>query len=118
VSCKVSSTRLLCLIFGATFLHHIRSKLALIIILSLFLLPPSALTPPAHYPKNQARAKLAFALFLPILVVTAVVPARIFAHCGSFAFGVGFFAQPLLIRAAKAFVRAVPDWQEQLDLRK
>ncbi|KAL7410308.1 hypothetical protein BDY24DRAFT_400112 [Mrakia frigida] len=77
----------------------------------------NTLTPPAHYPRNQARAKLAFALFLPILIVTAVVPARIFAHAGSFAFGVGFFAQPLLIRAAKAFVRAVPDWQEQLDLR-
>lgn len=77
----------------------------------------SALTPPVHYPKNQARAKLGGVLGL-VLLLTAVIPSRVFAHAGSFALGFGFFAQPLIIRGAKKFVRLVPDWQEQLDLRK
>lgn len=84
------------------------------------LLPPSdsALTPPRPYPKNQARYKLAGAIFIPILLATAVVPAHIWSQAASFAFGVGWFGQPLLIRAAKKFVEKVPDWQEKLDLRK
>ena len=53
-----------------------------------------------------------------IALLLAVIPARVFAHAGSFALGFGFFAQPLIIRGAKKFVRLVPDWQEQLDLRK
>ena len=84
----------------------------------MFLFPPtSALTPPAHYPKNQARAKLGGVLGV-IALLMAVIPASVFAHAGSAALGIGFFAQPLLIRGAKKFVRLVPDWQEQLDLRK
>lgn len=78
----------------------------------------SALSPPSVYPKNFAREKLAFLIFAPIILITALVPAHYWAQGASFAFGIGFFAQPLLIRSAKKFVEVVPDWQERLDLRK
>lgn len=78
----------------------------------------SALSPPRCYPKNHARSKIAGAVLTPILLVTAVVPVHLWAQVASFAFGIGFFAQPILIRSAKTFVQIVPDWQERLDLRK
>lgn len=78
----------------------------------------SAITPPRPYPRNQARAKLSGAILVPILLVTAVVPAHWWAQLASLSFGIGWFGQPLLIRAGKKFVELVPDWQEKLDLRK
>ncbi|KAM0788664.1 hypothetical protein ACM66B_002763 [Microbotryomycetes sp. NB124-2] len=77
----------------------------------------NALSPPRPYPPNQARAKLAGAIFVPIMLITAVVPAHVWSQIGSFAFGFGFFGQPLIIRGVKWFVRTVPDWQEKIDLR-
>lgn len=79
--------------------------------------PRSALSPPRPYPKNHAREKLAGAILLPIMLAFAVVPAHIWSQAASFAFGLGFFGQPLLIRAGKKFVEVVPDWQDKLDMR-
>ncbi|KAL8276463.1 hypothetical protein RQP46_011113 [Phenoliferia psychrophenolica] len=77
----------------------------------------NALAPPRYYPHNEARLKLAGAIFVPIMLVTAVVPAHWWAQIISFGVGIGFFAQPILIRAAKKFVELVPDWQERIDMR-
>ncbi|GAA6004837.1 hypothetical protein JCM11491_002250 [Sporobolomyces phaffii] len=77
----------------------------------------NALSPPKPYPQYQAREKLAGAVFVPIAVLFAVVPIKWWSRIASFAFGFGFFAQPLIIRAAKFLVEKVPDWQEKLDLR-
>ncbi|KAK4056525.1 hypothetical protein OIO90_002372 [Microbotryomycetes sp. JL221] len=77
----------------------------------------NALSPPRPYPPNQARAKLSGAIFVPIMLVTAVVPAHVWSQLASFGFGVAFFGQPLLIRAAKWFIKTFPDWQEKIDLR-
>ncbi|KAK4055784.1 hypothetical protein OIV83_000331 [Microbotryomycetes sp. JL201] len=77
----------------------------------------NALSPPRPYPPTKARAKLAGAIFVPIMLVTAVVPAHVWSQIGSFAFGFGFFGQPLIIRGVKWFVKTVPVWQEKIDLR-
>ncbi|KAK4701207.1 hypothetical protein P7C70_g5032, partial [Phenoliferia sp. Uapishka_3] len=77
----------------------------------------NALSPPSYYPPNQARAKIAGALWVPILLIFAVVPAHWWAQIASFAFGAGFFGQPILIRAANKFVELVPDWRDLLDIR-
>ncbi|KAM0746009.1 hypothetical protein T439DRAFT_330201 [Meredithblackwellia eburnea MCA 4105] len=79
----------------------------------------NALSPPKCYPMPHpaARVKLASAILLPIFVVTAVVPAHIWAQVFSYAFGFGFFGQPLIKRGITTFVTYVPDWQEKLDLR-
>ena len=45
------------------------------------------------------------------------MPAHVWAQAASFGFGLAFFGQPLLIRAAKKFVERVPDWQDRLDMR-
>lgn len=77
----------------------------------------SALSPSPVYPHNQAAIKIASLILVPILLASAIIPAHIWSTIISFSIGIGFFAQPLLIRAAKAFVKLVPDWQERLDLR-
>ncbi|CED85520.1 Protein of unknown function DUF3292 [Phaffia rhodozyma] len=76
-----------------------------------------ALSPLKVYPPNHARFKIAFLILFPALIITAVVPSRIFAHAGSFALGFGFFGQPLVKRGISTFVSLVPDWKEELDLR-
>lgn len=91
-------------------------------VLICFISDRSALSPPRPYPPNQAKAKLAGAVFVPIMLVTAVVPAHIWSQIISFGFGFGFFGQPLIIRGVKFVSRKVPNWkellQEKLDLRK
>ncbi|SCV70551.1 BQ2448_3313 [Microbotryum intermedium] len=77
----------------------------------------NALSPPRPYPRTNARYKLAGAILAPILLVTAFVPAHVWARVSSISFGIGFFGQPLLKRAGRKFVELVPDWQEKLDLR-
>ncbi|GAA5950814.1 hypothetical protein JCM21900_002026 [Sporobolomyces salmonicolor] len=77
----------------------------------------NAVNPPKPYPPYKAREKLAGAVFVPIALVFAIVPAQVWARISAFGFGFAFFGQPILIRAAKIFVEKVPDWQEKLDLR-
>ncbi|SGZ27607.1 BQ5605_C026g10139 [Microbotryum silenes-dioicae] len=77
----------------------------------------NAVSPPRPYPHTDARYKLAGAILVPILLVTAIVPAHVWSRVSSVSFGIGFFGQPLLKRAGRKFVELVPDWQEKLDLR-
>ncbi len=53
----------------------------------------------------------------PIMLAFAVIPAHVWSQAASFGFGLAFFGQPLLIRGAKQLVKAVPDWQDKLDMR-
>jgi hypothetical protein len=78
----------------------------------------SALSPPpSHvYPRYYAREKLAAAIFLPIGLVFAIVPAHVWAQVASFSFGFAFFGQPLMKRGMAKFVELVPNWQDYLVL--
>lgn len=76
-----------------------------------------ALSPPAVYPDYYARFKLASLLIGPA-VALHYVPARVVCRSLTFAFGVGFWGHPWLVKAAKEFVRRVPDWRKYLDMRK
>lgn len=77
----------------------------------------SALSPSPCYPPNQARAKIAGMVLVPVALIFTIVPAHVWSQIASAAFGIGFFGQPLLIRAARKFVQLVPDWKEKIDLR-
>ncbi|KAI5453283.1 hypothetical protein NCC49_006306 [Naganishia albida] len=77
----------------------------------------NALSPPRPYPPNIARFKLAGAIFAPLFLATAIVPAWIWHRVASFSLGFAFFGQPVIDRGLAAFVRAVPDWKDKLDLR-
>ena len=52
------------------------------------------------------------------MLILTFVPADWFGRGVTFAFGVGMWGQPLLIKAAKKFIELVPNWQELLDMRK
>jgi hypothetical protein len=78
----------------------------------------SALSPPTCYKRTFAREKISTLVLVPILILTAIVPAHYWATLVSISIGIGFFAQPLLIRAGKKFVKLVPDWREKINLRK
>lgn len=75
----------------------------------------SALNPPAYYPPNFARLKLA-AVLLPLAIIFAITPPAVFAHAGSFALGAGFFGSKFILQGATWAMKRFPDWQAQLDL--
>ncbi|ODN79885.1 hypothetical protein, variant [Cryptococcus amylolentus CBS 6039] len=77
----------------------------------------NALSPPSAYPENFARFKMAGAFLLPPGLLLTYIPAVYFGRAATFAFGVGMWAQPLLIKGVKKFVELVPDWEEKLDMR-
>ena len=78
----------------------------------------SAFSPPRPYPKTHAREKIAGLVIVPLALTMAVVPLDVFAQIGSFAFGVGFFCQPMLFGLARWIAHRVPDWQDKIDPRK
>ncbi|WVW83609.1 hypothetical protein I302_105630 [Kwoniella bestiolae CBS 10118] len=78
----------------------------------------NALSPPAPYPDSYARFKIAGAFLVPIAFLFTFIPPWVFARSATFFFGVGFWGQPLLIRAAKEAVKYLPpNWQELIDIR-
>lgn len=77
----------------------------------------NALSPPPPYPPNTARYKIAGAIFVPLILATAFVPAWIWHRASSFSLGFAFFGQPLIDRGIEFFITHVPNWQELLDLR-
>lgn len=78
----------------------------------------SALSPPVPYPDALARFKIAGAFLIPPMLLLHFVPAWMFGRAATFGFGFGFFGQPLIKKGIKKFIKAVPNWQEYLDLRK
>jgi hypothetical protein len=85
---------------------------------SLTLSIHSALSPPPPYPRNWAQVKIAGLILLPTMFATAVIPAWVWMRGASFAFGFGFFGQPVIDKAIEVFVEKVPDWRVKLDIRK
>lgn len=77
----------------------------------------NALLPPQPYPQTLARYKLAGAIGVPLILVTAFVPAWIWHRLSSFALGFGFFGQPLIDRGIKFIQEKVPNLPELLDIR-
>ncbi|GAA6001212.1 uncharacterized protein JCM10292_006959 [Rhodotorula paludigena] len=77
----------------------------------------NALHPPKPYPPYKAREKLATQVLVPIALVFAIVPAKVWTLVASFAFGIAFFGQPLLWRGFALLREKVPDWQDRIDLR-
>ncbi|KAK4684455.1 hypothetical protein P7C73_g5722, partial [Tremellales sp. Uapishka_1] len=77
----------------------------------------NALSPPAPYPDRFARFKMAGAFIVPVMFLFTFVPPWVFARSATFFFGVGMWAQPLIMRAGKEFIRRVPNWQEMMDIR-
>lgn len=77
----------------------------------------NALLPPQPYPQTMARYKLAGAIGVPLIIVTAVVPAWIWHRLASFTLGFAFFGQPLINRGIAFINEKVPNLAELLDLR-
>ncbi|KAI9639865.1 uncharacterized protein MKK02DRAFT_18941 [Dioszegia hungarica] len=78
----------------------------------------NALSPPTCYPDRLARFKMAGAFLIPPALLFHFVPAWVFGRAATFLFGVGMFAQPVLIRVGKEVVaRLPPNWQELVDIR-
>ncbi|GAA5906885.1 hypothetical protein JCM6882_006856 [Rhodosporidiobolus microsporus] len=77
----------------------------------------NALAPPKPYPRYRAREKLAAQVLLPILLITAVLPAWVWSRLFAFTFGLLFFGQPLLLRGLTLLNEKIPDWQDKIDLR-
>ncbi|GAA5820815.1 hypothetical protein JCM3770_000351 [Rhodotorula araucariae] len=77
----------------------------------------NAINPPKPYPPYKAREKLATQVLVPIACVFAIVPAKLWTLAVSFGFGIGFFGQPLLLRAFALLQEKVPDWKDKIDLR-
>jgi hypothetical protein len=62
---------------------------------------------------------MAGAFLIPPALLFHFVPAWVFGRAATFLFGVGMFAQPVLIRVGKEVVaRLPPNWQELVDIRK
>jgi hypothetical protein len=78
----------------------------------------SAFSPPRPYPKTHAREKVAGLAVVPLALAIALVPLDVFAQAASFAFGVGFFCQPMLFGLGRRIAHRVPDWQDKIDPRK
>lgn len=81
----------------------------------------NTLNPPPGFPSKIPRMRLAGAIFVPLLLVTASVPAHWYAKGASFGAGIAFFGQPLLRRAGewtlKQLNARVPDWKQRVDPR-
>ncbi|CAD6577000.1 MAG: hypothetical protein TREMPRED_001836 [Tremellales sp. Tagirdzhanova-0007] len=77
----------------------------------------NALSPPVPYPDRYARFKIAGAFLIPPMFLFTFVPPWVFARSATFFFGVGMWAQPVLIRGMKEFQKRFPNWEELLDMR-
>lgn len=81
--------------------------------------PRSALSPPTCYPDSYSRFKIAGAFVVVPLFALHMVPAWMVARGSTFAFGVGMWGQPILIRASQKALEYLPDnWQDLIDIRK
>lgn len=62
---------------------------------------------------------MAGAFLIPPALLFHFVPAWVFGRIATFMFGVGMFAQPVLIRAGKEAIARLPEnWPELIDIRK
>lgn len=78
----------------------------------------SAMSPPVPYPDYHARFKIAAAFLIVPAFLIQFTPGWVWCRLFGFIIGAALWGHKLAIRAAKEFVRLVPNWQELLDLRK
>ncbi|KAG9244413.1 hypothetical protein BJ878DRAFT_506437 [Calycina marina] len=76
----------------------------------------NALSPTAPFPKEKPRLKLAGVL-APILLLSVFTSSYMFVKMNGLFIGFGFFADPLIWRAASYLNREFPNWQKLLELR-
>lgn len=76
----------------------------------------NALSPTPPFPQNAPRLKLA-AVLAPVLLISVFTSSYMFMKMNGFFVGFGFFADPLIMRAASYLNRKFPHWQKLLELR-
>ncbi|PBP28867.1 hypothetical protein BUE80_DR000130 [Diplocarpon rosae] len=76
----------------------------------------NALSPTAPFPKDKPRIKLATVL-APVLLVSVFTSSYMFMKLNSFLLGFGFFADPVVWRAAAYLNKKFPHWQKFLEIR-
>lgn len=77
----------------------------------------SALSPTPPFPREPPRLKLA-ALLVPAVIVSLFTTSAMFMKMTTFFVGFGFFADPVIWRAASWLNRTFPNWEKLLELRK
>merc|ERR1712093_805469 len=76
----------------------------------------NALSPTAPFPKEKPRMKLA-AVLVPILLISLFTNSYMFMKMNGLFAGFGFFADPIIWRAASYLNRKFPHWQKLLEIR-
>ncbi|KAH7383672.1 hypothetical protein BKA64DRAFT_697343 [Cadophora sp. MPI-SDFR-AT-0126] len=76
----------------------------------------NALSPTAPFPKEKPRMKLA-AVLAPVLLISLFTNSYIFMKMNGLFVGFGFFADPIIWRAATYLNRKYPHWQKLLEIR-
>jgi len=76
----------------------------------------NALSPTAPFPKEKPRIKLA-AVLAPVLLISVFTNSYVFVKINGLFIGFGFFADPIIWRAASFLNQKFPDWQKLLEIR-
>ena len=76
----------------------------------------NALSPTAPFPKERPRLKLA-AVLVPVLLISFFTSSYMFVKMNGLFIGFGFFADPIIWRAASFLNRKFPNWQKLLEIR-
>ncbi|MCJ1396907.1 hypothetical protein MMC11_000098 [Xylographa trunciseda] len=76
----------------------------------------NALSPTAPFPEDAPRLRLA-ALLVPVLAISLLTTSAMFMKMNTFFVGFGFFADPIIWRAASWLNREFPNWQKLLEIR-
>lgn len=84
---------------------------------SELILSISALSPTPPFPQDPPRLKLA-GLLVPAVVISMLTTSAMFMKMTTFFVGFGFFADPIIWRAASWLNRRFPNWKKLLELRK
>ena len=77
----------------------------------------SALQPTPPFPKDKYRIRLA-SLLVPGVAIAALTTSDMFMKMTTFFVGFGFFADPIIWRAAHYLNEKFPNWQKLLEFRK
>ncbi len=77
----------------------------------------SALSPTKPFPQDEPRLKLA-AILVPGVAVSLLTSPATFVKMTNFFVGFGFFADPVIWRAAHYLNQKFPNWRKLLEIRK
>lgn len=77
----------------------------------------SALSPTHPFPYWGPRLRIA-APFVPAVLLTYFTPIAFVMRIVSFAIGIAFFGQPLIMKGIQWLTQKVPNWKDYLELRR